>query len=85
MVKIGAIWKQTKEDGTIYFKGRVDFPGQIIIGEGTDILLFKSKSQHEKAPYFDVLIAKPRPKQERASRSESDFDTTPPPDDDTPF
>lgn len=81
MVKIGAIWKQTKEDGTVYFKGRIDFPAAVVLSEGTEVLLFRSKSEHEKAPYFDLLIAKPRPKQEAkpTSKAASEYD------DDIPF
>ena len=85
MVKIGAIWKNTTEEGKVYFKGKIDLPAPVMIGEGLDILLFKSKSTHEKAPYFDVLIAKPRPKAERPSRAENDFDDPGPPDDEIPF
>jgi len=85
MVKIGAIWKNTTEEGKTYFKGKIDLPAPMMIGEGLDILLFRSKSEHEKAPYFDICIAKPLPKKEKPVRDEADYDTTPPPDDATPF
>jgi len=84
MQKIGAFWKYTKEDGTIYFKGRIDFPANLIIGEDTDILLFKNKSDHEKSPALDLLIAKrqprkPQPAAQSSANGESAFD------DDVPF
>ena len=62
MLKIGAVWKRTKEDGTVYLSGRIDSPVPIIIDETTQILLFKNKSEHEKSPAFDVLISKSKPK-----------------------
>ncbi len=78
MIKIGAIWKQTKEDGTVYFKGKIDVPGAVLLNDGTDVLLFRSKSENEKAPYFDLVIAKPKPKTETPRPAAA-------PDDDCPF
>ena len=67
MIKIGAVWSRKKEDGTPYFKGTVDCPVGVVLADGLDILLFKNKSDHENAPDFDVLVAKPRPKPETKS------------------
>jgi len=84
MQKIGAFWKYTKEDGTTYFKGKIDFPAGIIVNEETDLLLFKNRSDHEKAPVLDLLIGKrqprkPQPAAQSSANGESAFD------DDVPF
>jgi len=80
MQKIGAFWKYEKEDGTVYFKGRIDFPAGLILNDETDVLLFKNRSEHEKSPVLDLLIAKRQPKkQQQANDQSSDFD------DDVPF
>jgi len=49
MTKISAVWKQKTRDGRTFYKGR--------LGDA-DLLLFPSKSDHPKAPAFDVLITK---------------------------
>jgi len=76
MLKIGSVWKYEKDDGTIYFKGRVDLPCSVLLDKGVSILLFKNKSDHEKSPALDVLIAEDKPKpqqQQNASNSDADF------------
>ena len=63
MIKIGAVWKGSKEDGEVYLTGKVDSPVPIILNPGVSILLFKNRSEHEKSPTFDVFIAEPGKKQ----------------------
>ena len=63
MIKIGAVWKYEKDDGTAYYSGRIDVECPIILSNENSILLFKNKSDHEKSPLFDVLISKQRPKE----------------------
>jgi len=59
MIKIGALWKREK-DGSVFFSGQIDTPCPIILNPETSVLLFKNKSEHEKSPYFDILIAENR-------------------------
>ena len=66
MIKITAVWKQTTKTGVTYYKGK--------LGDG-DILLFPNKSDHPKAPDFDVLIAK-REKQEGYQGSAENKETS---------
>ena len=75
MIKIGSVWKYEKEDGTIYFKGRMDLPCPVILEKNVSILLFKNKSDHEKSPALDILIAedKPKPTPQASSNSDVDF------------
>jgi len=63
MIKIGAVWKYEKDDGTAYYSGRIDLDAPLLLSNENSILLFKNKSDHEKSPLFDVLISKPRPKE----------------------
>jgi len=62
LCKIAGMWKKTKDDGTEYLKGRVEFPTPLIIEDGLEIVLLRSKKDHPNAPYYDLLIDKPRPK-----------------------
>ena len=64
MIKIGAVWKYEKDDGTTYYSGRIDLDAPLFLSNENTILLFKNKSEHEKSPLFDVLIGKPRSKSE---------------------
>ena len=64
MIKIGALWRYEKDDGTVHYSGRIDLDAPILLSNENTILLFKNKSDHEKSPLFDVLISKPRPKGE---------------------
>jgi len=76
MLKIGSVWRYEKEDGPVYFKGRIDLPCPIILGPGVSVLLFKNKSDHEKSPALDILIAEDKPKprpQQAESNSDVDF------------
>jgi len=57
MNKVGALWKREKSDGTVFFAGQLDTVFPIILGPGLSIMLFKNKSEHEKSPYFDIIIA----------------------------
>ena len=64
MIKIGAVWKYEKDDGTTYYSGRIDLDAPLPLSNDNTILLFKKKSDHEKSPLFDVLIGKSKPKSE---------------------
>lgn len=57
MKKVGALWKREKADGTVFFSGQLDMPCPVILNSEVSILLFKNKSDHEKSPYFDILVA----------------------------
>jgi len=56
MDKIGVLWKREK-DGKVYFSGHMDRKYQIILTPNTPIVLWRNKSENEKAPYYDILIA----------------------------
>jgi len=76
MLKIGSVWRYEKEDETVYFKGRIDLPCPVILEPGVSILLFKNKSDHEKSPALDILIAEDKPKprpQQSEPNSDVDF------------
>lgn len=62
MLKIGALWKREKDDGTVYFSGKVDIPVSITLAPGTSLLLFKNRSEHEQSPTLDVFVAEPQKK-----------------------
>ena len=74
MLKIGSVWRYEKEDETVYFKGRIDLPCPVVLGPGISILLFKNKSDHEKSPALDILIAEDKPKPQPQSKNESNSD-----------
>lgn len=74
MIKIGAVWKYEKEETGTYFKGRIDLPVPILLNPGTSILLFKNRSDHEKAPALDVLIDEPQKKQNESKNVEADLE-----------
>lgn len=62
MIKIGSVWRYENEKKGTYFSGRIDLPCPILLSPGTSILLFKNRSEHEKAPALDILIAEPQQK-----------------------
>ena len=68
MIKIGSVWRYEKEDGTVYFSGKVDAPCSIILEKNAKVLLFANKSDHEKSPALDILIAEDKPKPQVQSR-----------------
>jgi len=74
MIKIGALWKYENEKQGTYFKGRIDLPIPIILNPGTAILLFKNRSDHEKAPALDILIAEPSKEKEANKNVEDDLE-----------
>ena len=55
MIRLCSLWKRERENGEVYYKGR--------LGD-TNVLLFKVKTEHPDAPYFDLLVAKREMKQE---------------------
>ena len=74
MIKIGAVWKKEHEKKGTYFIGRIDLPVPIILNPGMSILLFKNRSDHEKAPALDVMISEPQEKKETNKNVESDLE-----------
>ena len=64
MIKIGSLWRYQKGGNPAYYKGHITEPAPADPSAGVDVLLFESKSTHENAPAFDMLIAKSRPKPE---------------------
>jgi len=61
IMKIGSVWKSTKEDGTVYYSGNIDVPFSITLNNNNRILIFKNRSDHEKSPAMDILIAEAQP------------------------
>lgn len=61
MIKIGSVWKSTKEDGSVYYSGTIDVPFPITLSSNNRILIFKNRSEHEKSPAMDILIAEAQP------------------------
>jgi len=74
MIKIGSLWRHEKEDSKVIFRGKVDVPCPIILEKGMSFVLFKNKSDHEKAPALDILIAEDKPKPAPQANSNSDVD-----------
>ena len=66
MIKICSVWEQKTQAGLKYFKGRLG---------NADILIFPNKSDHPKAPAYDVLIAK----HEQYDASNRDYSVSSPP------
>jgi len=66
MIKIASVWEQKTQSGLTYFKGRLG---------NADILVFPNKSDHPKAPAYDVLIAK----HEQYDASNRDYSVSSPP------
>ena len=66
MIKIGAVWKKEKDDGSVYYVGGIDLPFPILLGDENSIWIFRNKAKeagNEKAPDFDISITKSRPKE----------------------
>ena len=66
MIKIGAVWQKTRDDGSEYYSGRVDLDAPIILSDENTIVLKKNKAResgNDRAPHYDVLIGKPKPKE----------------------
>jgi len=72
MVKIGSVWKSTKEDGTVYYSGTIDVPFPITLSSDNRILIFKNRSEHEKSPAMDVLIAEAQPARTQTQDTDND-------------
>jgi uncharacterized protein (DUF736 family) len=63
MQKIAGVWQKEKDDGTPYFSGKIQLDAPIIISDELYLYVFKNKSDHEKSPQYDILIAKPTKKE----------------------
>lgn len=74
IMKIGSVWKSTKEDGTVYYSGNIDVPCPITLNGSNRILIFKNKSEHEKSPALDILIAEALPPRAAPASTPDDGD-----------
>jgi hypothetical protein len=74
MMKIGSVWKSTKEDGSVYYSGNIDVPCPITLSDDNRILIFKNRSEHEKSPALDILISKGLPQKKASSPPADDGD-----------
>ena len=63
MQKIAGVWQNEKEDGTVYFSGKIQLDAPMLINDELYLYVFKNHSEHEKSPQYDILIAKPRKKE----------------------
>ena len=73
MIKLGSLWRPEKEDSKVVFRGKVDVSCPVILEKGMVFLLFKNKSDHEKSPVLDILIAEDTPKPQASSNSDVEF------------
>ena len=74
MIKIGSLWRHEKEDSKVIFRGKVDVPCPIILEKGMSFVLFKNKSDHEKAPALDILLAEDTPRPQTQANPNSDVE-----------
>jgi hypothetical protein len=75
MVKLGSVWEKRNDvKGTRFWSG--------MMGNGTQILMFRCKSDHPQAPTFDIYLQNvPRFQKGKGSTdkmSEDDYKTKPP-------
>ena len=63
MIKIASVWEKEKE-GKTFYSGKIDLPCSVVIDSKLNIFIFPNKSDHEQSPTYDVLLGKPKPKEE---------------------
>jgi len=69
MIKIASLWRPGKEGSKVIYRGKVDVPCPIILEKGMVFVLFENKSDHERAPVLDILLAEDTPKPQASSNN----------------
>jgi len=74
MIKIASLWRPGKEGSKVIYRGKVDVPCPIILEKGMVFVLFENKSDHEKAPVLDILLAEDTPRPQTQANPNSDVE-----------
>jgi len=72
MIKIGSVWKGQTKEGIAFYSGPISVPFPILLDKNHRILVFKNKSENERAPDLDILIAEATPTEEQSKTFDDD-------------